>query len=200
MDGDKNLQALTIILAALKELDPDTQRRTIQAVITFLDIPIGTQNNLVQVQPKSLQLPESSRSSRNEISFTEDRDISPKEFLRDKSPQMDIERIACLGYYLTHYRQKPHFKTLDLSALNTEAAQPKFSNAAQAVDNATKAGLLVPAIKGTKQISSAGELFVQALPDRESARATLKSFRIKKRSKRLTNSKNANSTKDTNGE
>lgn len=54
----------------------------------------------------------------------------PKEFMVQKRPRTDIERVACLGFYLTHYRDTPHFKTLDISKLNTEAAQPKFTNAA----------------------------------------------------------------------
>jgi len=47
--------------------------------------------------------------------------MSPKDFLLEKQPRTDVERIACLAYYLTHYRATPHFKTIDLSILNTEA-------------------------------------------------------------------------------
>ena len=42
-----------------------------------------------------------------------------------------------------------------------------------AVDNAVKAGLLVPTSRGNKMISANGELYVQALPDREAARAAV---------------------------
>ena len=85
---------------------------------------------------------------RPRVSFSEDRNISPKDFLFDKSPVTDIERVAVLAYYLTHYRELPHFKTLDVSKLNTEAAQAKFANAATSVNNAVKAGLLAAATKG----------------------------------------------------
>jgi len=61
----------------------------------------------------------------------------------EKQPRTDVERVACLAYYLTHYRNTPYFKTLDLGKLNTEAAQPKFSNAAYASNNALKMGYLV---------------------------------------------------------
>ena len=37
-ENNYNVEALTTILSVLKELDADSQRRTIQAVITFLDI------------------------------------------------------------------------------------------------------------------------------------------------------------------
>lgn len=184
-DNNYNVEALTTILSVLKNLDSDSQRRTIQAVITFLDIPWS---------PTQLVSPASeyktTEVSKSEVSFSENRSISPKDFIREKAPKTDIERIACLAYYLTHYRDIPHFKTIDLSSLNTEAAQPKLSNAAYAVDNATKAGLLVQALKGAKQLSAAGEYFVQALPDRDSAKATLSNMRPKRRTRKSSSKKN----------
>lgn len=181
MAENNNVEALTTILSVLKDLDSESQRRTIQAVITFLDIPWTS--NQKEATPKSYQ---SSDLPKSEVSFSEDRSISPKDFIREKAPRTDIERIACLAYYLTHYRDIPHFKTIDLSSLNTEAAQPKLSNTTYAVDNATKAGLLVQALKGAKQLSSTGEYFVQALPDRDAAKATLSNMRPKRRTKKPT--------------
>jgi hypothetical protein len=119
--------------------------------------------------------------------------MSPKEFLLEKQPRTDVERVACLAYYLTHYREMPHFKTLDLSKLNTEAAQPKFSNAANSTNNAVKRGYLVPATKGQRQLSAAGERFVQALPDRDAAKAAMTSARPK-RSPRRSKTPTTNST------
>jgi len=175
-----NLNALTTIISVLKDLDIDSQKRTLQAVATFLDIPLITSEKFSNNKTYETS------NSKNDISFSENRIISSKEFLRDKSPKTDIERIVCLAYYLTHYRDTPHFKTVDLSSLNTEAAQPKLSNPAVAVDNATKSGLLVQAVKGSKQISAAGEVFVQALPDREAARASIANMRLKRRPKKPT--------------
>jgi len=177
MASEINIDALTTIISLLKDMDIDLQKRTLQAVATFLDIPLtGNGASNYSITPE-----QNNASSKNEISFSENRSISPKEFLRDKSPKTDIERIVCLAYYLTHYRDTNHFKTLDLSALNTEAAQPKLSNPTVAVDSATRSGYLVQAIKGSKQISSMGEIFVQALPDREAAKASIANMKIKRR-------------------
>jgi hypothetical protein len=102
----------------------------------------------------------------------------------EKAPQTDVERIACLAFYLTHHRSQPHFKTKDLSLLNTEAAQRRFANAAMAVVNATNSGYLVPSIKGCKQLSASGEQYVQVLPDREAARLVLERMRPRRRNSR----------------
>lgn len=175
MGGDININALTTIISLLKDMDAELQKRTLQAVATFLDIPIGSTATPNTSSESSAGL------SKSEVSFSENRSISPKEFLRDKSPKTDIERIVCLAYYLTHYRDTNYFKTIDLSTLNTEAAQPKLSNPTVAVDNATKGGYLVQAIKGSKQISAMGEIFVQTLPDREAAKASIANMKIKRR-------------------
>jgi hypothetical protein len=92
-----------------------------------------------------------------------------------------VEKVACLAYYLTHYRDTPHFKTLDISKLNTEAALIKLSNPAVSVDNATKMRYLVPATKGNKQLSAIGEQFVLALPDRERAKDVMSQARPRRR-------------------
>ncbi len=167
-----DLEVLTSIVAALKTLDIETQKRTLQAVATFLGIT------------EFKELHQVSRQVSHETSFSENRDMSPKEFLREKLPQTDVERVACLAYYLTHYRATQFFKTLDLSSLNTEAAQPKLSNPAMAVSNSTRAGFIVQASKGNNQLSSAGEVFVQALPDREAARASVANMRVRKKNKK----------------
>ena len=190
MSNDINIDAFNTIFNVLKSLDEEAQKRTLQAIITFLNIPL---NGVFKNNNASEQYSEPQKALKG-VSFSENRSISPKEFLRDKTPKTEIERITCLAYYLTIYRDQPYFKTLDLSSLNTEAAQPKMSNPAVAVDNATKAGLLVQAGKGNKQISAAGELFVQALPDREAAKASISNMRTKKRAKKSGAQKNIPTT------
>ena len=96
---------------------------------------------------------------------------SPKDFLFQKQPNTDVERVACLAFYLTHHRATPHFKTVDISKLNTEAAQRKFANAAASVSNATRLGYLAPAPKSMKQLAAEGERYVDELPDRAAAKA-----------------------------
>jgi hypothetical protein len=178
---EAEFEALTSLVRVLQKLSPEARTRVLGAVVTFLAIPPVRGLSTAHAGA----LPTGGAQERADVPrFSEDRTPSPKDFLFEKRPQTDVERITCLGYYLTHYRDTPHFKTLDISKLNTEAAQLKLSNAAYAVDNATKAGMLVPASKGAKQLSHLGELYVQALPDRAAARAAIAHVRPKKRGKR----------------
>jgi hypothetical protein len=170
-----DVEALSTIVGVLKQLDPDAQRRVLESVQTFLGLTLSRLHS------------EEDLSGSRTVSgqnFSRDRTLSPKEFLRDKNPGTDVERVTCLAYYLTHYRDTPHFKTVDISTLNTEAAQPKFSNTSVAVDNARASGYLVAATKGNKQISAAGEKFVELLPDREAAREAIRTFWPRRNSKK----------------
>ncbi|MBK9258067.1 MAG: hypothetical protein IPM42_21700, partial [Saprospiraceae bacterium] len=110
--------ALQELVNILKPLDKAIVKKLIRTLITFYDIEgFGVGNSLGQNIPINI----------NETKFSDNRDISVKEFMLEKNPQTDVERIACLAYYLTHYKNQEEFKTLDLSRLNTEAAQIKFA-------------------------------------------------------------------------
>lgn len=171
-------EALTKIVAIMKALDSESQRRVLASVSTFFGVSHVTQNS-GGVSTDAASTPISRGPS-----FSEDRTMSPKEFVRDKQPSTDVERVACLAYYLSHFRSTPHFKTVDISSLNIEAAQPKFSNAAVAVDNARARGFLVASTKGNKQISAIGEKYVELLPDREAAKLAMQNVRIRRQQKK----------------
>jgi hypothetical protein len=178
---EEELRLLTTrILEMLGNVDSDGRKRIFETVGTFFAlIPTVSASYPDVGQPKSV-----STGVEQVGSFSDDRSMPPKQFIFEKKPTTDVEKVACLAYYLTHYLDTPHFKTLDISKLNTEAAQIKFSNAAVAVDNATKLNYLVPATKGNKQLSAIGEQFVRALPDRDKAKAVMANARPRRRSRR----------------
>lgn len=187
---DREQEVWNSIVRALRSLPEQDRERVLESVCSFLGMSSlvrGTASTTAYssptVQGSSLGPDNPSGSSL----FSERTRLSPKEFMLTKEPQTDVERIACLAYYLTHYRDTQHFKTVDLSELNTEAAQPKFSNASYAVNNASQSGYVVSAPGGQKQLSALGEQFVLALPDREAAKSALERFkrrRVKKVVKR----------------
>jgi hypothetical protein len=96
---------------------------------------------------------------------------TPKEFMRSKDPKSDVQRVACLAFYLTNYRGTLDFKSTDLTALNTEAAGPRI-NTSRAVNNATNQNqYLAAAGRGRKQMTTLGEDVVKVLPDQDAVKA-----------------------------
>jgi len=172
--SQSHVDALQTLISCLSPLDEEARVRLLKTIVTFLDIKgvriagageVRISDFIAPHQPPRTGADFSSSSS---SAFSNRPDISAKEFLLGKEPKTDVERVACLAFYLTHYRNVPHFK---------------FSNAGVAVENATKLGFLVPAVKGTKQIGAIGEKFVNALPDREAAKAIRDKIRVRRTKK-----------------
>jgi hypothetical protein len=167
--------ALSDAVAVFRRLDHSGRQTLLKTLATLFGMSVAIEPSS---GPRTVAFAEPTER------FSKEQSLSPKEFLLKKQPQSDVERVACLGYYLAHYRDQPHFNTRDISVLNTEAAQRTFSNAAVAVSNATNYGYLVPGIKGMKQLSAGGEMYVEALPDKEAANAALARSRPKRASKK----------------
>ena len=72
----------------------------------------------------------------SEPTITASQTVDPKTFMAAKRPMSDVERITCLAYYLSRYRGATQYKTRELTDLNTEASQPRFSNPTVAARNA----------------------------------------------------------------
>jgi hypothetical protein len=192
-DDEAEVVALNQVIAAFRRLNRESRERVLRTVSTYF----GMTSLAASPPAHSSGIHIQSSAVSSGVSFSEDRTPSPKEFILDKKPLQDIERIACLAYYLTHYRDTATFKTLDLSKLNTEAAQIKLGNAAKAVDNAQRAGYLLGGPNGTKQISAIGELYVQALPDRAAAKEAAAQFRQRRKSRRSRAGENTTQKQET---
>jgi hypothetical protein len=172
----RNIDFVNQILAILEPIPDDQKIR----ILKILNVYFGLEVEPPQpIRSGATQIDSSGQSSR--LGFGQDLPISPKDFLFEKQPRTDVERIACLAFYLANYRETPYFKTVDLSNLNTEAAQPKFANAAVSSNNAQKMGYLASAGHGSRQLSAAGEQFVRALPDRETAKKVMESAHRRRR-------------------
>jgi hypothetical protein len=118
------VKVLNLIIRALNELDVETCNRVLRSAATFFSGDVNIPTPERSYSPSNLD----QRARPGPPNFASENVPSPKQFMLTKQPRTDVELIACLAFYLTHYRNFPHFKTLDLAKLNTEAAQPKFSN------------------------------------------------------------------------
>jgi hypothetical protein len=108
-------------------------------------------------------------------------EFTPRQFLAQKRPSSNYERVACLAYYLTHNRNLRQFRTADITELGREAAV-HLSNPSLFVQHATSTyHYLVPAGGGKKQITTLGGEVVEAMPDRERVNAAIAKRRPQRR-------------------
>lgn len=178
-----DVAVLSEIASALNRLDPGARVRMIQSLATLYGImPSSPTTAGLSIQPVSL-------GGETRPSFTEDRSMPPKEFVWQKQPKTAIERVVCLAYYLTHYRGLQYLKTADITELNMEAAQLKFSNPAMMVAEATRAGYLAPAGGQNKQLTVVGEQFVRLLPDRQAAYEAIRGMKPKRQRRKTISQK-----------
>lgn len=174
------LQAMQAAYEALSPLEPEERERAMRWLAAELDI-----TDAIAPEPDPPRGGGAGGSGNGGGGQLPLAGKTAKAFLAEKKPATAVERIACLAYYLTHAKNKPTFKTPDLVALNTEAAQPKFGNPARDVNNADgRNGFLVSAGDGRKQIGPRGEAVVEALPDREAVKKALADHPFKKRAAR----------------
>ena len=164
-NNDQNIyEVVDKIIQNLLPLDPYSRLRVYRTIGTFF----GFEASFPKVDQK-VDNRTSANISREPI-FSSPEEPTPKEFLLQKQPKTNVERVACLAYYLARYRKIEAFKTIDISKLNTEAAQTKLTNASNTVNDAIKAGFLAAANKAMGRLSAQGEQYVEALPDRDAAK------------------------------
>ncbi|MEU0795424.1 hypothetical protein ABZ342_35625 [Amycolatopsis sp. NPDC005961] len=166
-NGLAELKAMQTSFEALSPLAEEARRRALSWLIEALGLtdlaPTGSNSNQPQENPRS-DAPSGAGGTT----------VSARDFMSRKKPGSQVERIACLAYYLAHHRDTPHFKSSDISALNLEAAGQRFGNLPRDLDNADRqSGYVVSAGQGAKQMTTRGEAVVEALPDREAVKAAL---------------------------
>lgn len=183
--AEKERAVVQKCLDLLAPLDDVERARVLRTVTTYFDLtPIAHHASSWSTGGSAAASPVPPAAGRSrEPGFSGHEPISPKDFLRQKDPKTDVERAMCLAFYLAHFRDSPSFKTADIAKLNTEAAQRKFANTAYTVNNGATTGYFVEAGKGHKQLSSLGDQYVEALPDRAAARAMMRD-RVKVRKRR----------------
>lgn len=182
------IEALGVVLDALSSLDDEKRAFVYKMAGERLGIVFSTQRESGQSGSDASGGGGDTDDDGNIVNDN----ITPKDFMRKKNAKTDVERIACLAFYLTHHRGTGAFKTKEVTDLNTEAALPKLSNASQSMKNATNQNnYLASAGKGNKQITALGEDVVNALPDHEKVAEVLANSRKPKRRKKRVAKKKA---------
>jgi hypothetical protein len=167
--ADSEVKAMDTALNALSPLDQDEQRRVLSWLTDKLKL-----SGSVSPGPPPLALPATPQQATvPPPPGGPGSGLTPKQFMAEKKPKTDAERITCLAYYMTNQRGTKEFKTNELTALNKEGAGSPFSNAAVAANNAMRDQYMAPAGGGKEQITVRGEAVVEALPDRSKVQAAL---------------------------
>ena len=161
---DPELAALQVVLNTLEALTREQKERVMRWAAERLGITLPAEVPAVVPGAGQAVMP----------SAPPGLTLTPEQFVLQKRPQLDVERVTCLAYYLTRFRNTPAFKTKDLSALNDEAHGQPFSNISMACSNAMyQSQYLARGGKGTRRITTRGKALVETLPDRDRLRETM---------------------------
>lgn len=112
---------------------------------------------------------------------------SMAEFVKNKKPLNEYQRVAVIAYYLEHKEGKKEFKNAEMSKANTETArQPKIANITSVVTKARdRYKFLTKGIgKATHQLSTHGADIVEALPDESKVKALIAEGKSRKTRKK----------------
>jgi hypothetical protein len=86
-------------------------------------------------------------------------------FIRAKKPATDVQRVACLVYFLTQTTGQPGASAKEIGQAHTDSGASKM-NMARAIDNATRRSKYLSVRDGRqKQLTTLGEDVVDVLPD-----------------------------------
>jgi hypothetical protein len=174
---DQELEGLKTVLHALEPLAEQQQKFVLKTVIERLGLDVPTIGGLGKEHRGGGGSAAGGGGAAASGSLSADGQ-TPNQLLKVKQPRTDVQRIACLAYYLTHTRGQPQFKTEDLINLNSEARGTRISNPWMSVSNATNQNkFLAPFGEGKKQITTLGEEVVEALPNQDAVKEVLKTHR-----------------------
>lgn len=161
--------ATTALVAVLKALEPlsDSDRQwVLKAALSRWSLQVSEPGKEKQFAPGVLP---GSSSGGDVNAILANKDI--RAFMRVKRPTTDIQRVACLAFYIVSTTGRAGFSFQEMAQAHTDSGQPKI-NLSRALDNATrKARYLSARGQGEKQLTTLGEDVVSALPDQEQVKA-----------------------------
>jgi hypothetical protein len=174
-----DLQALQLICDTLERLEERQRAWVLETAASRMQLssPLGVSAAISAVaQPAA----PSGASGMQRVASQ-----SPSDFIREKQPVKDEQRVACLAAYLRHARGVTAFKAAEISHLNTEAGGPHMDFTVLLNNAVRQSGYLSRVGGGKKQLSAYGEDVVNALPNQEAVRqlATRKTNRRPRKSR-----------------
>jgi hypothetical protein len=179
---DKELKAISSIIALLKPLDPNERSRVLEYVLKRLEMATVSMSAV-----GAISAVESVPGLSSDASRFRTKDI--RSFTAEKQPRSITEMVAVLAYYLAELAPD----TERSHTINTDAVKRYFKMAGfplptvlrSAVTNAAAAGYLENVGKGEYRLNPVGyNLVVHGLPKGGTAPAAAPKPRLKRKPKR----------------
>jgi hypothetical protein len=173
--ANDNVTVLTTVIAALATLPKEQQQWVMQTAASRFALTVNSAAQTLPLVPSPVAPTSPTPENPGQ---------TVKAFIKAKNPKNDMQRVACLAYYLQHRKDISTFKSKDIDEQHEAAGGIKF-NLAQAVANATNVSKYFAAAgEGKKRLTTLGEDVVEALPDLEKVKALEKAGRRKPRVKK----------------
>jgi hypothetical protein len=157
--------ALVSVVKALEPLKDDDRRWVLQAAATKWSLTtVATSPALPQqIGNIGISAPAAGMPSVDVQTALSSRNV--RSFVRMKQPSSDVQRVACLVYFLTHTTGQQGFSAKEIGDAHTDSGASKI-NISRAVDNATRRSKYLSVRDGRqKQLTKLGEDVVAALRD-----------------------------------
>jgi hypothetical protein len=162
---ERQMRAVQVIMEALDPLDPASREAALKMAMIGLAFELPANPGVTA--PVGVTPAAATAASANPTA------PDPRSFMRSKNPLSDVERVACLAYYLTHVENRKTFRNRDLVRVNLAADGPQL-NMRMAAQNAMRQnGYLASAAGVARQITTRGERVVEALPNRDAVKQAL---------------------------
>src|SRR5580692_3007811 len=106
-NGGATFGIVAKIIEVLEPLSLHDREHVLRTVTTWLRVGVSADAGLTESSATPIS---SSHPSPSDDEKFSDRAVqSAKEFLMEKDPITEVERLACLAYYLTHFQETPQF-------------------------------------------------------------------------------------------
>ena len=158
--------ALVAVIAALEPLNDTDRHWVIQSAASKFTLTVQTAAGGAQsgaATPSITTAPAAGAAPTDVQAAITKKDS--RAFIRIKKPVTDVQRVACIGYYLVQTSGQQGFTSKALATAHTDSGGSKI-NMPRALDNATRrAKYLSNRGPREKQLTTLGEDVVNALPD-----------------------------------
>ncbi len=162
--------ALVVVVAELEPLNDSDRNWVLQSAASKFGLTLqGTVGSVQAGVARSLLTPPMAGATTT--ADAQSALTNPRAFIRFKKPTTDVQRVACLGYYLAQTTGQQGFTSKAISTAHTDSGGSSI-NMPRALDNATR-GAKYLSNRGPheKQLTTLGEDVVNALPDQAAVKS-----------------------------